>query len=117
VIAALFIAVAIPSIAASVSTIHTILGGGVAVDWMDFVHAAEHVQSGTPYGFAYPHTFRWSPVAALAFGLIVPMGLFAWRALHLAALLADAAGVADAQRRFGHRAQPRRSQMTAWSSV
>src|SRR6266545_6959091 len=42
-IAALFVAVAIPSIAASVSTIQTILGGGVAVDWMDFVHASEHV--------------------------------------------------------------------------
>jgi hypothetical protein len=87
-VAALFVAAAIPSIAASVSTIQTILSGGVAVDWMDFVHASEHVGSGTLYGFPYPYTFRWSPFAALAFGLIAPMGLLFWRLLHIAALAA-----------------------------
>jgi uncharacterized membrane protein len=87
-VAALFVAAAIPSIAASVSTIQTILSGGVAFDWVNFIRASERVQAGTLYDLAYPYAFRWSPVAALAFELIVPMGLLAWRLLHIAALVA-----------------------------
>jgi hypothetical protein len=84
---ALVLAIGIPNLAAALSTIETILTQGYAFDWVIFVEAANRLPSGTLYDdFTSHYAFRWSPLAAWAFGFIAPIGLLAWRLAHVAAL-------------------------------
>jgi hypothetical protein len=54
---------------------------GWSDDWSELAQAAT---SSDPYA---ADGFRWSPVAAWILGLLMPMGIGAWRLLHFAALL------------------------------
>jgi hypothetical protein len=83
---ALVLAVGIPNLAAAWSTIETMFTQGYAFDWVNFVRAADRLETGTLYDFTGNYAFRWSPVAAWIFGFIAPIGLLAWRAAHVAAL-------------------------------
>lgn len=53
---------------------------GTPADWGTFVAIT---QAGSPFDVPL---WRWSPVAAVLFEWIVPMGLVVWRALHIAAV-------------------------------
>ena len=86
VLAAVVVAVAIPSMVASLATIGSLLSTGIAFDWENFGAAAARLPHGTLYQFEGFYAFRWSPLAAGLLGLILPMGLTAWRLLHLAVL-------------------------------
>ena len=66
----------------------TILSGGVAVDWHHFTEAGRRVHSDGLYEITADYGFRYSPVLALFFGVIAPMGEVAWRLLHVGAALA-----------------------------
>jgi len=51
------------------------------------VTAGDRIVNGNnPYVFSGPYVFRWSPVAALLFAALTPIGLTAWRWLHILAL-------------------------------
>lgn len=65
-----------------------ILAGLPAVDWHHFVEAGRRVREGGLYDMSFDYGFRYSPVLALVFGFIAPMGELVWRLLHVAAALA-----------------------------
>ena len=70
-------------------SIGLILGGEPAVDWEQYVEAARRLRSGGDlYEIAHDYVSRYSPLFAAFFGLIAPIGLGAWRLLHLVAALA-----------------------------
>lgn len=70
-------------------SIGLILGGEPAVDWEQYVEAARRLRSGADlYEIAHDYVSRYSPLFAAFFGLIAPIGLVAWRVLHLVAALA-----------------------------
>jgi uncharacterized membrane protein len=83
---ALVLAIGIPNIAAALSTIETIVTQGYAFDWTNFLRAADRLPAGTLYDFSGNYAFRWSPLAAWAFGFIAPIGLLAWRLAHMVVL-------------------------------
>jgi hypothetical protein len=85
-LAALILAIGIPNLAAAVATVRTLVTEGYAFDWTNFVRAADRFPDPTLYEFAGPYAFRYSPLAALAFGAIAPLGLTLWRIAHFAAL-------------------------------
>jgi hypothetical protein len=59
-----------------------------AADWSVIVRAAALAGSPDLYRDGGPATYPWSPLLAYAFLAIAPMGLVAWRLLHIAAALA-----------------------------
>jgi hypothetical protein len=63
------------------------LPGGEAADWSSFVEAGRRISSGEPvYTVEADYAFRYSPLLAFAFAVIAPIGVLAWRLLHLVAL-------------------------------
>jgi hypothetical protein len=63
------------------------LPGGTAADWSSFVEAGRRISSGEPvYTVEADYAFRYSPLLAFAFAVIAPIGVLAWRLLHLVAL-------------------------------
>jgi hypothetical protein len=56
-------------------------------DWWDYVEAGRRAWAGQPiYDWVGTYEFRYSPLAAYAFGLIAPLGIVAWRLVSLASL-------------------------------
>ena len=70
-------------------SIGLILDGVPAVDWQQYFEAARRLRSGGDlYEISYDYVSRYSPLFAAFFGLVAPMGVVAWRLLHLVAALA-----------------------------
>ena len=69
-------------------SIGIILSGSAVVDWHHFVEAGRRVHADGLYEITSDYGFRYSPVLAIAFGAIAPIGELVWRLLHLAAALA-----------------------------
>jgi hypothetical protein len=70
-------------------SIGLIIGGEPAVDWEQYVEAARRLRTGGDlYEIAHDYVSRYSPLFAAFFGLIAPIGLVAWRLLHVVAALA-----------------------------
>lgn len=77
--------VMVPNVYLVGRSLGTILSGGDAVDWIQYLDAARRVTEGDLYEQTWQYGWRYSPIAAFAFGLIGLMGTTAWRVLHLAA--------------------------------
>jgi hypothetical protein len=72
--------------ARSVGVIST---GAPAVDWAQYVEAGRRVwQRGDLYAITDTYAYHYSPLLALAFGVISPIGTTMWRILHVVAALA-----------------------------
>ena len=69
-------------------SIGLIIDGVPAVDWQQYAEASRRLNGGDLYALTYDYSFRYSPLFAAAFGLIVPIGVIGWRLLHLVAVLA-----------------------------
>jgi hypothetical protein len=69
-------------------SIGLIIDGVPAVDWQQYAEASRRLDGGDLYALTYDYSFRYSPLFAAAFGLIVPIGVIGWRVLHLVAVLA-----------------------------
>ena len=59
----------------------------LAFDWEVLVESGRRVSDGGLYEHDPYYLFVWSPVAAWIFGVLEPIGVWGWRALHLAAVL------------------------------
>ena len=68
-------------------SIALILDGAPAVDWELYVEASRRLNGGDLYAVTNDYSNRYSPLFAAAFALIVPIGEFGWRMLHLVAVL------------------------------
>jgi hypothetical protein len=63
------------------------LPGGQAADWSSFVEASHRITSGgSVYAVEADYAFRYSPLLAYLFAALAPMGVLAWRLLHVVAL-------------------------------
>ncbi len=69
-------------------SIGLILDGVPAVDWEQYVEASRRLSGGDLYAVTFDYSYRYSPLFAAFLGLIVPMGVVAWRLLHIVAVLA-----------------------------
>ena len=85
-LAASLVAVASLSAYSIIPVVEAVVSGYYAFDWENFVEAAARLDEGAVYEIEYPYAFRWSPVAAWLLGFITLMPLWAWQALHVAAL-------------------------------
>jgi hypothetical protein len=66
-----------------------IVWGSAALDWLTYVASTERIRSGDLYLLSDAWDgWRYSPLAEPLFALIAPLGLAAWRLLHLSAALA-----------------------------
>lgn len=83
-----FCVVAVPNLYLAGRSIAIILSGGEAVDWVQYLDASRRVTEGGLYAQTMDYGWRYSPMAALAFGLLGLMGTTAWRLLHLVAAAA-----------------------------
>ena len=81
-------AVATPNAYLVARSIGITLSGSPVVDWHHFVEAGRRVHDGGLYDITFDYGFRYSPVLAIAFGFITPIGELVWRLLHVAAALA-----------------------------
>lgn len=81
-------AVATPNAYLVARSIGIILSGSAVVDWHHFVEAGRRVHEGGLYDITFDYGFRYSPVLAIAFGFVAPIGELAWRLLHVGAALA-----------------------------
>ena len=68
-------------------SIALILDGAPAVDWELYVEASRRLNGGDLYAVTNDYSNRYSPLFEAAFALIVPIGEFGWRMLHLVAVL------------------------------
>lgn len=80
--------VATPNVYLVARSISIVLSGSPVVDWHHFVEAGLRVHAGGLYEIAFDYGFRYSPVLAIVFGFIAPIGELAWRILHVGAALA-----------------------------
>jgi hypothetical protein len=63
------------------------LPAGEAADWTSFVEAGRRITTGGEvYAVEADYAFRYSPLLAYLFAALAPMGVVAWRLLHIAAL-------------------------------
>jgi hypothetical protein len=83
-LAALYLAVAIANCWYLAWTLTEMVLTDSAADWMVFTEAARH---GMAAGL-YNGSFRWSPLLVPVMQLATPMGLMAWRLLHVIAAFA-----------------------------
>lgn len=88
-----FLALAVAVVAAPnaylvARSVGIILSGSPVVDWHHFVEAARRVHDGGLYDITFDYGYRYSPVLAVAFGVVAPIGELGWRLLHVAAGLA-----------------------------
>ena len=81
-------AIATPNAYLVARSIGVILSGSPVVDWHHFVEAGRRVHDGGLYEITSDYGFRYSPVLAVGFGVVAPIGELAWRLLHAAAALA-----------------------------
>ena len=72
----------------SARSIGVLVDGEQAVDWVQYVEAAERLRGGDLYAVTDTYAYRYSPLLAAVFGLLAPLGAVGWRALHLFAALA-----------------------------
>ncbi|MBA2632983.1 MAG: hypothetical protein H0U86_08310 [Chloroflexi bacterium] len=87
-IAILIGVVAAPNIYLVGRSIGIILAGGDAVDWVQYLDASRRVTEGDLYVQTGDYGWRYSPIAAYAFGIIGIIGTAAWRLIHIAAAVA-----------------------------
>lgn len=80
--------VATPNAYLAARSIGIILSGSPAVDWHHFVEAGRRVHDGGLYEITFDYGYRYSPVLAIAFGVVSPIGELVWRLLHVAAVFA-----------------------------
>jgi hypothetical protein len=63
------------------------LPAGEAADWSSFVEAGRRIESGgSVYAVEADYAFRYSPLLAYLFAVLAPIGVLAWRLLHVVAL-------------------------------
>lgn len=62
--------------------------GGWGFDWDIYAAASQRLDGGLYDWQRGVYVYRYSPLFAVVFGLIAPLGYFAWAAAHFAALLA-----------------------------
>lgn len=86
--ALIIVVVAVPNIYLAGRSIGIVLSGGEAVDWVQYLDASRRVTDGDLYVQAWDYGWRYSPIAAFAFGIIGVIGIAAWRILHIAAAMA-----------------------------
>ena len=73
------------------------LPAGPAADWTSFVEAGRRITSGGDvYSVEADYAFRYSPLLAYVFAFLAPMGVLAWRLIHVLAL----AGMVMVERRL-----------------
>ena len=72
----------------SARSIGFIVGGTQAVDWVQYVEASRRLGGGDLYAVTDTYAYRYSPLLAPVFGLLAPLGTFAWQALHVVAAVA-----------------------------
>ena len=80
--------VAAPNIYLVGRSIGIILAGSDAVDWVQYLDASRRVTEGDLYVQTGDYGWRYSPIAAYAFGIIGIIGTAAWRLIHIAAAVA-----------------------------
>ena len=86
--ALLLCVVAVPNLYLAGRSIGVILSGGEAVDWIQYLDASRRVTEGDLYVQTMDYGWRYSPIAAFAFGLLGLIGTTAWRFLHIVAAAA-----------------------------
>lgn len=86
--AALVILLAVVNAVMLPRSLEVIIGGGPAVDWLQFVEGGRRVLEGDLYETTETYGFRYSPIVAYLFAAIGGIGTLAWRLLHVAAALA-----------------------------
>jgi hypothetical protein len=59
-----------------------------AVDWTQYVSASQRIGGDDLYAITGSYAYRYSPILALAFGALAPLGTLGWRLLHIGAALA-----------------------------
>jgi hypothetical protein len=70
-------------------SIGIILGGAPAVDWNQYVEAANRFwNGGVLFEWTATYGYHYSPLLAPFFGLLTPIGTIGWRLLHVGAVLA-----------------------------
>jgi hypothetical protein len=69
-------------------SIGLILRGTEAVDWVQYVEAAERLDGGELYAVTGTYAYHYSPLLAPVFGLLAPLGTIAWQGLHVVAAVA-----------------------------
>ena len=80
-------AVLILAVAANVIGLATIvIDHARPFDWDNYIEAARRFPLGTLYHWQYPYGYHYAPQLAPVLGVLTAMGIWAWRALHLAAL-------------------------------
>lgn len=67
-------------------TLRELVTDSLAFDWEVLVESGRRVREGGLYEHDPYYLFVWSPVAALIFGAVAPLGVGGWRLLHLAAI-------------------------------
>lgn len=80
--------VAVPNVYLALRSGALILRGEPAVDWTHFQEASQRFLSGGLYELSESYGWRYSPLAAYAFGALGILGTTGWRLLHLGAALA-----------------------------
>jgi hypothetical protein len=65
-----------------------VLAGAQAVDWVQYVEAAERLNGSDLYAVTDSYAYRYSPLLAAVFGLLAPLGMIGWQLLHLVAAAA-----------------------------
>ncbi|MGH2428482.1 MAG: hypothetical protein ACRDGV_06285 [Candidatus Limnocylindria bacterium] len=81
-------ALAVPNAILVGRSLEVVLAGLPAVDWHHFVEASRRVTDGGLYDISANYGYRYSPVLAYGFALLVPLGDLGWRLLHVVAALA-----------------------------
>jgi hypothetical protein len=70
-------------------SISAVVGGAAAVDWLQYVEASGRLsRHGELYAVTDTYAYHYSPLFAATFGVLAPMGVVAWRVLHVAGALA-----------------------------
>lgn len=69
-------------------SIGLIVAGTQAVDWVQYVEAAERLDGGDLYAVTDTYAYRYSPLLAAVFGLLAPLGTIGWQVLHVVAAVA-----------------------------
>ena len=65
-----------------------IVNGAPAVDWDQYVDAAQRLTSGGLYAVTDTYAYHYSPILAALFGPLSLLGTVGWRLLHVAAAVA-----------------------------
>lgn len=87
--ATILVLVVTPNLWLAARSFSAVLAGDPAVDWQQYVEAAHRFWTGGElFAVSATYGYHYSPFLAPVFGLLAPVGMVAWRLLHVAAAAA-----------------------------